>query len=635
VKHDNATENGARERALAAGQGAGLAAFYDRRAAAALAYCSKVCAPGTIADAVEASFARVFERAAADGATDDDSLDASLRSAVRSESAARSSTATAGVPARRLLERLADPTRGGACELMPALLAARADGQLSEGDRERMTAHLRRCADCRAVEQRFAEAEQAFDALAGDDAPALGRSLLAEMLTDAPLNERRRFARERLKSDSPDWLEEIDWEDELTEPRVIQVPADALEPAEAEPEPEPEPVVLPRHDPAVVDIPTQDFPMVPPGRRLLSDRARRRVAIAMLVVAVVLLGEAGITLAWKEPFTAFMAARAQDRLTSQLHKLNAQKLTPAEQRRVASISGVDARAKARMAALAEHERFAVAPGDALGTIAIPKIGIDYVFVQGTEGPDLRKGPGRYLETHLPGQGAAVGIAGHRTSYEAPFRNIDELKAGDAITLKMPYGVFTYVVDSHRIVPSGYRGAFASVKGEGLVLSACHPLFSASHRILVYAHLASSSPLGAAADTAPAPPGIDARALARRRAAARLKAMGTRSLSPGMTGSDVKEVQRLLGLPATGTFGPQTAAAVREFQQSHRLPAVGNVGDQTKRALARRPHPPSRPPTPPAVPQQQAPGSTGATTTQSGQTGTGGTGTAAPSGTTGH
>ncbi len=614
-------------------QGAGLAAFYDRRAAAALAYCSKICAPAAIADAVEASFARVFEAAASNGALDEEALDASLRASVRSEAAARASAATAGVPARRLLERLADPGRGGACELMPALLAARAESNLSEGDRERMSAHLRRCADCRAAEHRFEEAEQAFDELAGEDAPALGRSLLADMIEQAPVSDRRRFAREQLGA--AEWLEDVDWDEPLPAPRVVEVPDDALDLAPEEP-PEAEVVEPdPRKDPAVTDVATQDFPALDGGRsRRLSGRWRRRIAITMIVFATLLLAEAGITLAWKEPFTAFMAARAQASLDRQLHKLDAQTLTPGQQKRFAAISDTDARTKARMAALAQHERTSVATGDALGTIAIPKIGVDYVFVQGTDAASLRKGPGRYLETHLPGQGQPVGIAGHRTSYEAPFRNVDDLKAGDSITLKMPYGVFTYVVDSHRIVPSDYRGAFDSMHGETLILSACHPLYSATERILVYAHLASSRPLGAAVDTAPSLPGIDTKALARERAAKRLKAMGSRTLQIGMTGDDVKEVQLMLGLPPTGTFGPQTQAAVIAFQQSHGLPAVGQVGSQTKHALARRPRPPSRPPTPPAVPQQPQPTSTGTTTTPSGQTGSTSTTTTTPGAVTG-
>src|SRR3954462_12723233 len=84
---------------LARAQGADLAAFYDRRAAAALAYCSRLCAPEAIADAVEAAFARVFEAAASGAATPPGALDALLRSAVRSEAARRASPAGAGVPA--------------------------------------------------------------------------------------------------------------------------------------------------------------------------------------------------------------------------------------------------------------------------------------------------------------------------------------------------------------------------------------------------------------------------------------------------------------------------------------------------------------------------------------------------------
>src|SRR4051812_18435702 len=109
VRHDDIIEDG--EPALARERGADLAAFYDRRAAAALAYCARLCAPEAIADAVEASFARVFEAAAAGEAIDERALDARLRSAVRSEAARRASPAGAGVPARRAVERPGGPTR--------------------------------------------------------------------------------------------------------------------------------------------------------------------------------------------------------------------------------------------------------------------------------------------------------------------------------------------------------------------------------------------------------------------------------------------------------------------------------------------------------------------------------------------
>ena len=128
---------------------------------------------------------------------------------------------------------------------------------------------------------------------------------------------------------------------------------------------------------------------------------------------------------------------------------------------------------------------------------------------GHQTASLRKGPGHYSGvTKLPGQGGTVGIAGHRTTYEAPFREVDSLKAGDRITLRMPYGLFTYEVTGHRIVPADYSEAFSTAgSGERLVLSACHPLYSSSERILVDAKLVSAQPLGSAIETTvPALPG---------------------------------------------------------------------------------------------------------------------------------
>ncbi|MEA2471936.1 MAG: putative peptidoglycan binding domain, partial [Thermoleophilaceae bacterium] len=173
-----------------------------------------------------------------------------------------------------------------------------------------------------------------------------------------------------------------------------------------------------------------------------------------------------------------------------------------------------------------------------------------------------------------------------------------------------YGRFTYEVTGHRIVPSGYTAAFApghAGSGERLVLSACHPLYSATERILVDAKLIASEPLGSAIETSvPAVPAASPKQVARSRVAARLKALGNRQLGPGMTGPDVRELQRLLGMPVTGTFDANTTAAVLAFQRDHRLPQVGQAGSQTKHALARRKHPPSTPPTPAAVPQQASP-----------------------------
>jgi hypothetical protein len=196
------------------------------------------------------------------------------------------------------------------------------------------------------------------------------------------------------------------------------------------------------------------------------------------------------------------------------------------------------------------------------------------------------------------------MAGHRTTYAAPFREIPSLKAGDQITLKMPYGRFTYEVTGHRIVPADYRLAFTSpgASGERLVLSACHPLYDAKQRILVEARLVGSQPLGPALVASAPARQLSPKEIAHRRFLARLKLLGHRQLGPGVTGPDVRQLQRQLGMPVTGLFDPNTTAAVVAFQRDHGLPQIGVVGRQTKVALAHRTHPPSRPPTPAPVPQ---------------------------------
>jgi sortase A len=95
---------------------------------------------------------------------------------------------------------------------------------------------------------------------------------------------------------------------------------------------------------------------------------------------------------------------------------------------------------------------------------------------------------------MPGQGGTVAIAGHRTTYLAPFRTIDKLRPGQPIVLDMPYARLTYTVERTQVVPPTALWITRRVPGrERLVLSACHPLYSASHRIVAFARLASIDP----------------------------------------------------------------------------------------------------------------------------------------------
>jgi len=89
-----------------------------------------------------------------------------------------------------------------------------------------------------------------------------------------------------------------------------------------------------------------------------------------------------------------------------------------------------------------------------GRLTIGRIGLKVVVVQGTDWlHDLSQGPGHYSNTRFPGQGTTVAIAGHRTTFGAWFRNINDIRDGDWITLQMPYATFHYRVQYHQVVPN--------------------------------------------------------------------------------------------------------------------------------------------------------------------------------------
>ena len=210
----------------------------------------------------------------------------------------------------------------------------------------------------------------------------------------------------------------------------------------------------------------------------------RFVASVLIVSGVLMLADAGLTVAWQEPVSAFMAARDQGDLEDELS--SGQSAADRDKQLTASIRDVKRRIK-RLAGLAEKR---ARNGKAIGRIEIPSLDREYVFVEGTALEPLRKGPGHYPDTSFPGQGGTVAVAGHRTTYGAPFRTVDKLKPGQHIVLKMPYGTLDYKVEKTQIVNPDATWVTNRVKGpERLVLSACHPLYSASQRIVVFARLA--------------------------------------------------------------------------------------------------------------------------------------------------
>lgn len=229
----------------------------------------------------------------------------------------------------------------------------------------------------------------------------------------------------------------------------------------------------------------------PSGRRGQVDSRRRlrRLANVLIGIAVVALLYTGVVLLWGDPATGLYARWKQHQLSGELDiafhdyaatirpaspgDSNPQEFAVYEQRLVAT------RAREFAATLEQ--------GDVLGRLMIPRIGLNAVFVHGTRwGSDLTRGPGHYPETALPGLGRTVAIAGHRTTFGAWFRHIDSLKAGDSIIVRVPYATFHYRVFGHKIVPNDDWRITRDRGFDALVLSACHPLYSASHRWIVYA-----------------------------------------------------------------------------------------------------------------------------------------------------
>jgi sortase A len=238
-------------------------------------------------------------------------------------------------------------------------------------------------------------------------------------------------------------------------------------------------------------------PLIPltGGRRRRSARWRvlRDLSAVLIISGVLLLVDAGVTLLWQEPVTAMVGLIKRSEINQRFLSYHAAPLSPLDQRALAVVRAIPH----RIAYLARREERQVPTGAALGRIMIPRIGADFVVVQGTDSSSLEKGPGHYPSTALPGLGETVAIAGHRTTYLAPFRHLDALSPGSRIVLRMPYGRFVYHVQFTKIVSPHAWWVTHNVGYDRLVLSACNPLYSAAQRIVVFARLIQTVPLGAA------------------------------------------------------------------------------------------------------------------------------------------
>jgi sortase A len=218
-------------------------------------------------------------------------------------------------------------------------------------------------------------------------------------------------------------------------------------------------------------------------------RALRIGGLAMIVAGVLCLAWALMVWRWQDPFTGLYTRWKQHQLAQQYEAIVAQWRPPTSSRLP---TGERRKEIARAAAA---YRGAARPGQAIGRIVAARLGLSMVLVEGTDDDSLTKGPGRDPRTYMPGENRLVYIAGHRTTYLAPFARIDAIQEGDVIRLELPYATFVYRATGHEIVPADDLSVLRSPRRELLRLQACHPRFFASHRYLLDARLVRVEPRG--------------------------------------------------------------------------------------------------------------------------------------------
>jgi sortase A len=217
----------------------------------------------------------------------------------------------------------------------------------------------------------------------------------------------------------------------------------------------------------MADVKTFDEEGVPDLRQATRDRRRRRkgrvlrIAGLLLILAALAVGGYVWWLLWGTGLTTRAAQND---------------LRPRFEERIATTPAAEA-----------PPRTVNVPGEAVAILRIPKIELNYVVVEGTDTESLKKGPGHYSWTSYPWEDTGrVAIAGHRTTYGAPFWSLNELKSGDRIVLATEYGIFNYRVTGSRIILPSQEAVLHETENPTLVLTTCNPRFSAAERLVVFA-----------------------------------------------------------------------------------------------------------------------------------------------------
>jgi sortase A len=259
-------------------------------------------------------------------------------------------------------------------------------------------------------------------------------------------------------------------------------------------------VYRPGNDPDASGSWTYKRPAQSPWVRITGIAGKTLVTIGLLVLGLV---------AYQLWGTGIQTAQAQSDLSDQFNQKRAAVLAeapgtsapalPPPSSAVASTVGPGEVTVAPTAApvpapqpqpAAQVDLSSIKEGESLGRLVIPQIGVDKIIVAGVSRDDLKKGPGHFPGTAFPGQSGNAAIAGHRTTFGAPFRDIDQLRIKDRFTVETLAGVYTYEVfeEPRAISPTDVDQVIGASPFSQLTLMACHPPYSARQRIIVKAVL---------------------------------------------------------------------------------------------------------------------------------------------------
>jgi sortase A len=140
-----------------------------------------------------------------------------------------------------------------------------------------------------------------------------------------------------------------------------------------------------------------------------------------------------------------------------------------------------------------EDPYANVPVTQIGTISIPKIGLEHAVYEGVTLTVIDNGPGHWPGSAMPGRRGNTVFPGHRVTHSHPFLNLDLLAPGDEVTFRMPDGTFTYAVTGTQIVIPTDLWVIDQTPEKTMTLIACHPKHSAQQRIVVKGNLVRSEP----------------------------------------------------------------------------------------------------------------------------------------------